>query len=127
MNKGDIAKENFSLGLNCAQAVLLAFKDEIGVEEETLKKIIIGFGGGFARQRLVCGAVSGMTAAISYLLSNGNDKLNAYAIVKEALDLFKEKTGSLVCAELLASEKIPCAELCAIAAQIVQEMVEKHN
>ena len=127
MIKGEIAKENFNSGLNCAQAVLLAFKDEINLSEDALKKIIIGFGGGFARQRLVCGAVSGMTAAISYLLSDGNDKLSAYAVVKDALDVFKEKVGSLVCAELLASEKIPCDEICAIAAQIVQETVEKYS
>ena len=29
MTKGEIAKENFMTGLNCSQAVVLAFKEEI--------------------------------------------------------------------------------------------------
>ena len=51
MTKGEIAKLNFESGLNCAQAVVLAFKDEMGLSELELKKLIIGFGGGFAAHR----------------------------------------------------------------------------
>ena len=49
MNKGEIAKQNFNSGLNCAQAVVLAFKDQMNMDEQTLKKLIIGFGGGVGR------------------------------------------------------------------------------
>ena len=31
MTKGEIAKKNFESGMNCAQAVALAFKDEMGL------------------------------------------------------------------------------------------------
>ena len=75
MTKGQIAKENFESGMNCSQSVVLAFKDEMGLSEEQLKKLSIGFGGGIARQRQVCGAVCGMTMVLSYLKSDGNDKL----------------------------------------------------
>ena len=47
MTKGQLAKKNFESGMNCAQAVLLAFKDEMNMDEVALKKLIIGFGGGF--------------------------------------------------------------------------------
>ena len=50
MTKGQIAKANFESGLNCAQAVVLSFKEELGFSEEQLKKLSIGFGGGVARQ-----------------------------------------------------------------------------
>ena len=127
----------------CVQAVLLAFSDEIGIEEQELSKLIIGFGGGFARQRYVCGAVSGMTAVLGSLLSDGKDKLAVYKIVKEAMDKFSEQTGSVICAELLDSEtlkdksivpeertekyykKRPCAELCALASSIAEELIKK--
>ncbi len=145
MNKGDLARENFKTGRNCAQAVLLAFKDEIKVPEQELEKLIIGFGGGFARQRYVCGAVSGMTAVLGSILSDGKDKLKIYQIVKEAMDMFSEQTGSVICAELLDQQtlqdksttpeprteqyykKRPCAELCALAGEITEKLIKKYK
>ena len=35
MTKGEIAKNNFMQGYNCAQAVLLAFCDDLGFDEQT--------------------------------------------------------------------------------------------
>lgn len=144
MNEGEIAKQNFLSGLNCAQAVVLAFKDRLGMEEKALKRLSVGFGGGLARQRLTCGAVSGMTFVLSYLLSNGEDKTEIYAIIREACAEFKNKLGSLICAELLAGvettaggvpeertqiyyKKRPCAEICETAAEITAEYLEKYS
>ena len=139
MTKGQLAKQNFNSGLNCAQAVVLAFKDELGLTEEQLKKLSIGFGGGLGRQRLTCGAVSGMCMVLSYLKSNGQDKLAIYSIIQDACAQFKNKVGSLICADLLEGKvkvetspvpeertaeyykKRPCAELCKIAGDIAQK------
>ena len=145
MSKGEIAKENFMKGLNCSQAVVLAFKDEIGLPEETLKKLSVGFGGGFARQRLICGAVSGMNIVLSYILSDGADKGRIYALVQEACERFKKETGSIICGELLSGEaakklsptpeertpeyykKRPCADLCQLAADIAEEIIRENK
>lgn len=145
MNKGDLARENFKTGRNCAQAVLLAFKDDLNISEHELEKLIIGFGGGFARQRYVCGAVSGMTAVLGSILSDGKDKLKIYQIVKEAMDMFSEQTGSVICADLLDGQtlqdksttpeprteqyykKRPCAELCALAGEITEKLIKKYK
>ncbi len=129
MTKGEIAKGYFLSGINCAQAVALAFKDEMNLDEKTVKKLIIGFGGGFARQRLVCGAVSGMTMVLGYLKSDGEDKLASYALVKEACEKVKAKIGSLICSELTAGveegkKKVTCAEICSIVADITAEYVK---
>lgn len=142
MNKGKIAKENFLSGMNCAQAVVLSFKDEIGLDEETLKKLSIGFGGGVARQRYVCGAVLGMTMVLSYLRSDGKDKLSIYSLIQKACAEFKEKTGSIVCAELLDAQtlqdkspvpeertekyyaKRPCADMCELAGIITEKYLK---
>ena len=34
--KGKVAKENFLSGLNCTQSVVLAFKDELGIDKNKL-------------------------------------------------------------------------------------------
>ena len=142
MDKGQIAVDNFKTGLNCAQAVVLAFKDEMGLDELTLKKLSIAFGGGLGRQRLTCGAVSGMCMVLGTLLSDGTDKLTIYDIVQKACADFKNEVGSIICADLLDGnilkdnspkpeqrteeyyKKRPCVELCRLASQITQKYLE---
>lgn len=143
MTKGELSKQNFLSGLNCCQAVVLAFKDEIGLPEQTLKKLAIGFGGGFARQRLTCGAVSGMGIVLSCLLSDGENKGEIYAIIQEACFRFKKETGSIICGELLSGaaakstspspekrteeyyKKRPCADLCELAADVADKLIKE--
>lgn len=143
MDKGQIAVDNFKTGLNCAQAVVLAFKDEMGLDELMLKKLSISFGGGLGRQRLTCGAVSGMCMVLGALLSDGTDKLAIYDIVQKACADFKKEVGSIICGELLDGasakslspkpeerteeyyKKRPCAELCRLATQIAQKYLNK--
>lgn len=142
MSKGLIAAENFKTGMNCCQAVVLAFKDELGLDELTLRKLSIGFGGGLGRQRLTCGAVSGMCMVISALKSDGVNKLEIYKTIQDACAEFKDFTGSLICAELLDAQsasstdpkpeerteayykKRPCEEMCRIAADIAEKFIK---
>lgn len=145
MTKGEIARNNFLAGDNCSVSVALAFKDELNLPENMIKKLFIGFGGGLARQRLVCGAVSAMTAVLSYLLSDGENKAEIYAIIQKACDEFKNETGSLICGELLSRgtpvaakstapvpeartpeyyKKRPCADICALAADITEKYLK---
>ena len=135
MDKGIKAVEYFKSGLNCCQSVVLAFKDEIGLSEDVLKKASIGFGGGLGRQRLTCGAVSGMCMVISFILSDGNDKLAIYPIIQLACNKFKEIAGFINCSELLNAQKLdvdftvkklPCDQICYICAQIAQEICENN-
>ena len=140
--KGELAKEYFLQGLNCCQAVVLAFKDEIGITEDEIKRLTIGFGGGLARQRLTCGAVSGMAMVISYIKSDGKDKGYIYSLIQKACEEFKAETGSIICAEMLSGEilkdksaipeertpeyykKRPCADLCFLAAEIAEKYIK---
>ena len=145
MEKHVLAEEIFKTGVNCAQAVMLAFKDELNLSEEVIKKISISHGGGLGRQRLTCGAVSSMCAVIGYLLTDGQDKLKAYKFVQDACARFKLECGSIICAELLGEEgkkaithvpeerteqyykKRPCGELCGIAARIAKEIIDENK
>lgn len=110
MSRAEKAKEYFLQGYACSQAVALAFFDVIGLDEDTIKKIMLPFGGGVGRLRLTCGAVSGMAAVIGMLFAEAENtpenKKKTYAITQELCGKFKEDYGSLICAELLASAKV---------------------
>ena len=58
--RGKKAADLFEQGYNCAQAVAVAFCDLTGMTEQQAAMAASSFGGGFGRQREVCGAVSGM-------------------------------------------------------------------
>lgn len=142
MTKGEIAKEYFMKGYNCSTAVVLAFKDEIGIPEETLKKMAIAFGGGLGRQRLTCGAVSGMCMVLSLFKSDGENKGEIYSLIQSACEDFKKSVGSINCGDLLSGKisvetspvpeirtaeyykKRPCGELVEIASNITEKYLK---
>lgn len=147
MSKGEIAKNLFENGCNCAQAVFCSFCEETGFDKEEALRLSAGFGGGFGRMREVCGAVSGMTMALSYLFastdpSDSKEKAELYALIQKAIADFKEENGSFICRELLGLsegssspvpeertekyyKKRPCAELCRIAADITEKYISE--
>lgn len=103
------AEELFRSGFNCSQAVAGVFCEDLGADFDTVMKLSEGFGGGMARMRLTCGAVSGMAMVTGLLMSRGAGEGNTRGIVYEAVhelaDRFKEKNGSVICAELLGLDK----------------------
>lgn len=137
MTKGEKAKELFMSGCNCSQAVAAAFSEETGLDEELIKRLTMGFGGGVSRLREVCGAVSGMTFVISAIYNE--DRASVYARVQQVAAKFREQHGSVVCRELLGLhtkgadspvpekrtaqyyKKRPCPEIVASAANILEE------
>ncbi len=145
-NYRETAENFFSEGYNCAQSVLLAFADELGIDADTAAAISSPFGGGMGRLREVCGAVSGMFMALGcrygkYSPDDAESKKQQYADVQELARNFEEKNGSIVCRELLGLEgksaptpekrtseyykKRPCRELVGDAAEIFAEYLQK--
>lgn len=145
--KGERAKELFLKGYNCSQAVFGAFCEDFGISFEQGVLLAGGFGGGFARRREVCGAVSGATMVISLArgfsdLDDENAKKNLYAELREFYGMFEKECGSIVCRDLLGLsekesspvpeartteyyKKRPCADLVETAANMTQEFLEK--
>ena len=100
------ACENFQKGYNCAQSVLLAFSDEIGLDEDMVLKLSSSFGGGMGRLREVCGAVSAMFMVLGILqgyTSPNDDKIKEkhYLHVQNLAGMFQKKCGSIICRNLL--------------------------
>ena len=96
----------FDEGYACSQSVLLAFANELDLNENSAKLISSTFGGGMGRLRQKCGAVTGgfMVLGLAYGNSNPKDmdtKLASYKKVRELNHLFEDIYGTSVCAELL--------------------------
>lgn len=110
MERAKKARELFCSGYNCSQAVVGAFADELGMDSKTAMRFAEGLGGGMGRMRLTCGAVAAMSLLAGLKLSNGEAKDTAtrtkiYETVRNMTEEFKQKNGSIICAELLGTSK----------------------
>ena len=110
MTHEEKALQYFTDGANCAQAVVLAFREELGMDEKTASRLASSFGGGIGRLREVCGAVSGMMMVYGMLcgyddLKDPAAKKAHYQNVQALAAKFREENGSIVCRELLDLRK----------------------
>lgn len=139
----DTAEKLFKDGYNCAQSVLCAFSDELGLDRVTALKMASSFGAGMGRMREVCGAVSMMFLIAGlkkgYTTSNDDDaKAKHYTLIQELAEKFKEKHETIICRELLKTEDAspipskrtpeyyesrPCTEFIKTAAEIVETLL----
>ena len=141
------AAELFVNGSNCAQAVVLAFRDVTGLDDEMTAKLSSSFGVGMGRMREVCGAVSGMLMVVGLLYGYDDPgekderKKAHYKLVQELAGQFREEVGSIICREILKnppSDPAPtprteefyktrhCARMVVTAAQILDKYIEEH-
>lgn len=107
--KGKAARALFEEGYNCAQSVLGAYAEELGLSRETAMLLASPFGGGMGRMREVCGAVSGMlmAAGLKYGYAdpkNTVEKKRTYQMTQELAGRFREENGSIICRELLGAD-----------------------
>lgn len=107
-SRTDKAKAYFLEGYTCSQAVLMAFADDLGLDQSVAAKISCGFGGGMGGMRNVCGAVTGMfmVANLKYGFAapdSQEEKTNHYALIRKLAEEFEAKHQTLVCKELLAA------------------------
>ena len=128
-------------GYNCCQAVVLAYNDIFGLDDDTAAAVAS-----------VCGSVSGMTI-LAGLISPAADpsvktaRTANYALVQETAEEFRKLNGSILCKELLGLvpmgsgqivpkespepsdrtetyyKKRPCEELVGISARIIGEKI----
>ncbi|HHE37844.1 MAG TPA: C_GCAxxG_C_C family protein [Candidatus Cloacimonetes bacterium] len=59
MNKKEQVVNAYAQGFNCAQSVLSVFSERFGIDVSAALKIGSAFGGGYAQQGKVCGAITG--------------------------------------------------------------------
>ena len=142
MNRVERAVSCFKEGFSCSQAMLSSYGEQFGLNRELALKVSGAFGGGMARMGETCGAVTGafMVIGLKYGNARVEDKQakeRAYSLVREFVDRFKSRNGSIVCRELLgcdistpegrdlAKEKNLFATLCPKFVQDAAEIIEQ--
>lgn len=146
------ARGYFLEGYNCAQAVVMAFDDVMGMDVSELTRLAAPFGGGMGRMREVCGTVSGM-AMVAGAIEPSTDPKNMsqrqanYALVQSFANSFRQENGDIVCRRLLGLEpmveraetpmpsertseyykKRPCVEYVGCAARIIAETLASRD
>ena len=95
-------------GYNCAQAIVCAYCDLFGMDEETAYRASEAFGFGMGQME-ICGALSGacMLAGMKNsggVAQPGKTKAATYKINRELYAAFREKNQSILCRELKGVE-----------------------
>ena len=148
MTRAEKAEKYFYEGYACSQSVALAFVDLTNVSFSDMSKLSLPLGGGVARLRQTCGAITGMALIIGLLFSDSepseNNKLAIYERVRVLTDRFIAERSTINCKELLEKaslevevggvpearpseyyKKRPCASIVYLAAKILEEYLEK--
>lgn len=129
MDKFEKALEIRKSGANCSQTVLCTYADEMGLDYDTAWRLSEGLGGGVGGSRGLCGAVNAMAMVLSFYASagassKGANKKEVYALVNRAVELFKERNGSEICAVLKSpqvQEIKSCTDLILECIKIIEE------
>ena len=99
------ADELHNKGYNCAQAVACAYCDLFNADEKEVFRMMEAYGLGMGDMKCTCGAVSGMVTLAGLKNSDSNleapkTKGSTYKIAKELTAAFRDKVGSVICADI---------------------------
>lgn len=118
-------------GYNCAQAVACAYCDLFDADEKEVFRMMEAYGLGMGDMKCTCGAVSGMVTLAGLKNSDGNidepkTKGKTYKLVRELTKEFREKNGSVICADLKGVETGEMLRSCSGCITDAAEIVEKY-
>jgi len=88
MNRKQIAIEKKHSGCNCAQAVVCAFADVVGQDEEFCCKVAAPFGAGMGTMEGTCGALVGAGMVLGLAEKRGMNRI---------MTKFLQRNGSTQC------------------------------
>ncbi len=127
--RSTMAKKLFEQGHNCAQAVLLPFCEELGLDKDIALRLASSFGGGMGRLKEVCGALTaafmviGFKKGYTYPVAS-EEKEKYYLKIQSFAEKFREEYGSILCKDLRDwSGEIP--HQCATIVEYAAKMLEK--
>lgn len=118
MRYSDNATKLHKQGNNCAQSVLIAASEDIGLNIDISKSIAEGFGGG-VRSGEICGALSGAIMALGIYGSSAAD-------YKQFIESFRDHFGAIRCSDL-KGVKHSCDELIKYSADLLQNYIEREK
>lgn len=123
--------------VNCAEAVVRAFRDamEVDISDEALR-MASGFGGGLGHSGCMCGALTGAIMALGMIqgrVTKDQNRESIYNSAQEFHNIFKEKFGATCCRLL---NRYPfdtkehlrnCIKITGNTAELLEKILETNN
>ena len=101
----DKAIESFRAGLNCSQAVLTSYSENLNFDKNLAEIVSCGFGAGMGRLGETCGAVTGSYMVLGIFNQtfpdNATRKEATYGMIQEFSKKFKQIYGTTDCESLI--------------------------
>ncbi len=128
-SKEELAKGYYLQGCNCAQAVFLAFAEDLGLDATSAAKIALSFGGGMGCGE-TCGALTGALMALGLTESGAippapGDKAQCISKAKLLAARFQETFGTTLCRELLTLPEGKDKKICPVAVGFMAKELEE--
>ena len=127
----ELASENYKQGINCAEAIVMAFDRlcDLGIGQSV--RLASCFGGGIGQAGDICGALSGCVIVLGALAGRPNppegDRAAMYAVVRGFYDKFAALNEGTSCDHLRKfdfgqrEQRINCLKLVASSAALLAE------
>jgi C_GCAxxG_C_C family probable redox protein len=96
--------ELFRSGFFCAESVLQAIAEGLGIQSELIPRIATGFCSGISRTGGMCGAVSGAIMGINLVAGRNSpaESIEAsYTLAQKLICLFENQYGTVNCRQLI--------------------------
>ena len=117
-----IAVEKKHCGLNCAQAVLCAYAEIAGIDEETAIRMAAPFGAGMGNMEGTCGAIVGAGLVLGLTGKGASTRR-----MRQIMNKFQERNGATQCKLLkgVGTGKVlrECIDCVADAAEFLEEQI----
>lgn len=107
---------------NCAQAIICAYCNEAGIDEQTAGNLGNAFGAGMGCMEGTCGALVG--AGVVLGLKN-KDKIKSMKDMQQMMRKFQERNGTTVCKVLKGIETKQVLRKCPDCVADVAEFLEE--
>lgn len=94
-------------GLNCAQAIIASFGEQLGIDFENARMLGRPWGGGIGHQGDTCGYLTGALIVLAKAFDDPNEKQarkKTDKAISTFLRRFKELRGSTFCRDLLGAD-----------------------
>ncbi|KAF0152495.1 MAG: CGCAxxGCC family protein [Ignavibacteria bacterium] len=106
MNPSEKTIKLYKEEYNCSQAILAAYAEELGIDEQTAIRVSSSFGGGIARTGKTCGAITGALMVLGMKEWNSEvekeeAKQHVYELSNKLMEEFRDRNKTLYCEELL--------------------------
>ncbi len=131
------ASSAYEKGYSCAQAVLGAYCEELGISESAAYRMMEGFSHGMGGSDGMCGVITAAAAVISSLNSEGKpgcDCSCTYNYIERIQKIFRREYGGITCKEILQGNdpaplccRMKVRDMILVIEQVISTMYRRKN